>query len=229
MTKKKLIIPEIKSTSKLDSNYLNMLIYGRAGIGKTVSLSTAPSPLILSAEAGMLSLLSQDIPYIAIRSLDDLRDTYTWLMTSPDANRYQTVCIDSISEVCDLAFTDCKKRVGNAIPVLYSELRATVLPLLSAFRNLPKHLVVTARETTRQVNDETIVGPAMVGNKLTDDLPYLYDVVLHYTIDDASNRVIYSNSTFGSIAKDRTGLLPAEIRDMDTLVTDIINSIGGNR
>ena len=222
--------PQIKSTKTLESNYLNMLIYGRAGVGKTVSLGTAPNPLILSAEAGMLSLLSTDIPYVSIRSLDDLRDVYAWLLTSTEADRYRTVCIDSISEVCDIAFVDCKKRVGSSIPTLYSELRTTVLPLLSAFRNLPKHIVATARETSKQgKNNEVIVGPAMVGNKLTDDLPYLYDVVLHYTLDDNGNRVCYSNSSCGSIAKDRTGLLPAEIRGMETLVSEIINLIGGNR
>ena len=219
--------PQIKSTKSLESNFLNMLIYGRAGVGKTVSLGTAPKPLILSAEAGMLSLLSMDIPYVTIRSIADLRDVYTWLLTSPEADQYQTVCIDSISEVCDIAFVECKKRVGSSIPTLYSELRTTVLPLLSAFRNLPKHIVATARETTKQTKNEVIVGPAMVGNKLTDDLPYLYDVVLHYTIDESNNRVCYTNSSCGSIAKDRTGLLPDEIRGMDNLVNGIINSIGG--
>ena len=226
--KPEIIKPKIETTKTLATNYVNMLLYGRPGIGKTVALATAPEPLILSAEAGLLSLLHKDVPYVAIRSIGDLRDVYRWLMNSDEANQYRTVCIDSISEVCDMAFVDAKSRVGNEIPVLYSELRTTVLPLLSSFRNIPKHTVVTARETVKQSKRDTITMPTMVGNKLTDDLPYLYDIVLHYTLDDNDRRIIYTDSECGSVAKDRTGLLPKTITDTSNLVTDVISLFTGN-
>ena len=224
-----MVRPEIRSTSSVDSNRLNLLLYGRAGIGKTVSLGTAPSPIILSAEAGMLSLLSRDIPYISIRSISDLRDVYQWLLSSEEAERYETVCLDSVSEVCDLAFAESRKRVGSEIPVLYSELRSVVLPILSAFRGLSKHLVGTARETVKDLKDGRMVMPSMVGNRLTEDLPYLFDMVLHYTLDDEDRRVIYTNSECGSVAKDRTGLLPSELRDLDNLVGDILEYLEKER
>ena len=102
-----------------------------------------------------------------------------------------------------------------------------MLPLLSAFRGLPKHVVATAREVVKETRRETMVMPAMVGNRLTDDLPYLFDMVLHYTLDEHDKRVIYTNSECGSIAKDRTGLLPSELRGMDNLVGDILGIVHG--
>ena len=216
---------DIKSTDNITTTHVNMLIYGRAGIGKTTSLATAPSPLILSAEAGLLSLIKHPIPYITIDSIDTLRTVYTWLTDSKEAEQYETVCIDSISEVCDLVFVDCKRRVGTNPAELYPELRSIMLPALTMFRSLPKHVVVTAREQTKSIKRETIVTPAMVGNKLVDDLPYVFDMVLHYTLDDSGKRVIHTNSDTGSLAKDRTGLLADQITDTTKLIADIINLV----
>ena len=206
---------------------INVLLYGRAGIGKTMSLSHCPDPIILSAEGGLLSLQAHDLPYIQIESTSDLRDAYKWLRDSADGKGYRTICIDSISEVCDLAFEECKRRVGTEPAKLYPELRASVLPILSAFRALPKHFVATARETTKQLKREQLTGPAVVGNKLTDDLPYVFDIVLHYTLDSDDHRIVYTNSDKGSIAKDRTGLLPPEIKDTEAVLGIIINTILG--
>ena len=206
---------------------VNLLLYGRAGIGKTVALAHCPKPIILSAEGGLLSLQSIDIPYVTIGSPRDLREVYGWLLTE-DGQQYQTICIDSISEICDLAFADCKQRVGNDPATLYPELRASVLPILSAFRRLPRHFVATARETTKQLKREQLTMPSVIGNKLSDDLPYVFDVVLHYTLDSDDNRIVYTNTECGSVAKDRTGLLQPEIKDIDkTFLSQIINQLTG--
>ena len=195
-------IVQVKTTKGVGSVAgVNLLLYGRAGIGKTCALAYCPKPIILSAEGGLLSLQTEDIPYITISNPSDLRGAYKWLLTE-DGKQYQTICIDSISEICDLAFAECKQRVGNDPATLYPELRSSVLPILSAFRGLPRHFVATARETTKQLKREQLTMPSVVGNKLTDDLPYVFDVVLHYTLDSDDDRVVYTNTECGSVAKD---------------------------
>lgn len=37
------------------------IVYGRAGIGKTMLVATAPAPFLISAESGLLSLREQNI------------------------------------------------------------------------------------------------------------------------------------------------------------------------
>lgn len=219
---------KIQSTkSEGVANCVNVLLYGRAGIGKTVALSRAPAPLILSAEAGLLSLSKTDTPYAVITSVDDLREAFVWLQGSDEAKQYQTVCIDSLSEICDIAFEDCKRRVGTKPAELYPELRASVRPILASFRTLDKHFIATARETVTQTKRDDVVKPAVVGNKLSDDIPYMFDIVLHYTLDADDKRIVYSNSDSGSIAKDRTCLLPATLRDTSNVLANVINTIKG--
>lgn len=221
---------QVKSTKNvgLDAG-INLLLYGRAGIGKTFALAQCPSPIILSAERGLLSLQRVDVPYLTIDSIRDLQEAYVWLRDTEEGKTYQTICIDSISEICDIAFVACKARVGNDATKLYPELRASVLPILNAFRALPRHFVATARETTKTLKRESLTMPAVVGSRLTDDLPYVFDIVVHYTLDSDDNRVALTNSSQGSIAKDRTGLLPEEIKDTKDLLGYIINkTIGDN-
>ena len=207
---------------------VNLLLYGRSGIGKTCSLAYCPKPIILSAEKGLLSLKSMAVPYIQIDDIESLRRAYAWLMKSNEGKQYQTICIDSISEVCDQAMTECKQRIGNDPAKLYPELRSTVLPLLSAFKSMPRHFVATAHETTKQLQHDQLTAPSVTGNKLSDDLPYAFDVVLHYTLDGDGERIVYTNADTGSIAKDRTGLLSPEIPDIDErFLFKIINKLTG--
>ena len=207
---------------------VNLLLYGRSGIGKTCSLAYCPKPIILSAENGLLSLKSKAVPYIQIDDIEALRKAYTWLIKSDEGKQYQTICIDSISEVCDQAMTECKQRIGNDPAKLYPELRASVLPLLSAFKSMPRHFVAIAHETTKQSQHDHLTAPSVTGNKLSDDLPYVFDVVLHYTLDGDGNRVVYTNADTGSVAKDRTGLLSPEIPDIDErFLCKIINKLTG--
>ena len=212
------------------TNRASILLYGRAGIGKTVALSRAPKPLILSAEAGLLSLADTDTPYITIRSVQDLRDTYKWLQQGDNAKPYETICIDSLSEVCDMSFLECKDAVGTKVPALYSELRSRILPLISGFKKLHKHLVVTARETTKLDDDKhSVKSPGVIGNKLVEDMPYLFDVVLYYCFNRENKRIVYTAGGVNHIAKDRTGLLPTIFTDTSNVLCDVITTIlGGN-
>ena len=54
---------------------IKCLVYGKAGHGKTYAARTAPKPIILSAESGMLSLRDVDIPVITIRTVEELSET----------------------------------------------------------------------------------------------------------------------------------------------------------
>ena len=54
----------LRNTRDVGTAGVKVLVYGHAGAGKTSLIRTAPNPVILSAEAGLLSLSDLDIPYI---------------------------------------------------------------------------------------------------------------------------------------------------------------------
>jgi len=85
------------------------LVYGKAGVGKTTLCATAPTPIIFSAEAGLLSLGAHDIPVALIKTIDDLEDAYRWATESHEASQFETVCLDSISEIAEVVLSNAKK------------------------------------------------------------------------------------------------------------------------
>lgn len=219
----------VRTTQDVGTVYLNALLYGRSGVGKTVSLASCPMPIIISAEDGLASLSGRDVPFVKVKTRPDLQDVYRWLTSSDEGKQYETICMDSLSAVCDIVYDDCRNRVGSNATVLYPELRMAVLPLVTAFSSLSRHFVATAHETCKTTVLGPIVTPSVVGGKLTDDLPYLFSQVLHYTVDAEDQRVVLTGANQGSIAKDRSGRLPTRIFDpaeIDRLFKYIISIIG---
>lgn len=45
---------QLQSTSGLHANGVKVLVYGKAGAGKTSLIPTLPHPVVLSAEGGLL-------------------------------------------------------------------------------------------------------------------------------------------------------------------------------
>ena len=76
---------KIHSTKDAATHGIKLLIYGQAGSGKTSLAATCPgNPIIISAEAGLLSLKAFDIPATTVQSLDDVRQVYTYLRDHKD-------------------------------------------------------------------------------------------------------------------------------------------------
>ena len=74
---------EKKRTSQIMNNGITILVYGQSGVGKTTLIKTLPGKvLILSAEAGLLSLRDTDIEYVDIHTMDDLTEAYTYILSN---------------------------------------------------------------------------------------------------------------------------------------------------
>ena len=100
----------IKRTGGLSTaSGVKMLVYGQAGAGKTSLCRTLPAPIVLSAEGGLLSIQDADLPYIEITSIEDLREVYQWITKSAEAVAYQSVALDSISEIAEVVLSAEKK------------------------------------------------------------------------------------------------------------------------
>ena len=95
---------KIQHTGALGARSVKLLVYGQAGAGKTSLIKTVPSPIVLSAEAGLLSIADANVPFIEVNSMDTLREAYMWLRDSDEGSpdTYKTVCLDSISEVAEV-------------------------------------------------------------------------------------------------------------------------------
>ena len=219
----------VKSTGSLSANGVKLLVYGQAGAGKTSLIKTLPSPIVLSAEGGLLSIQDADLPYIEIDSMDTLREAWSWLNGSADAQAYKSIALDSISEIAEVVLNAEKKATKDPRQA-YGAMQEQMADIIRAFRDLPgRHVYMSAKlEKTQYEMGRVLYAPSMPGNKTGQSLPYFFDDVLALRVekdgDGNTQRALMCDSDGLWLAKDRSGKLAAwEAPDLGA----VINKIGG--
>lgn len=206
---------------------VKMLVYGLPGVGKTVLCSTAPTPIIISNEAGLLSLRNVDLPVIAVKTLQDLADAYRFLTTSDDAKDFETICLDSISEIAEsvLAY---EKSIAKDPRQAYGELQVKTLQLCREFRDIPgKHVYFSCKQERKQNDQNVFINiPSLPGTKLPQEIPYLFDLVMCLrTFENEETglfRKLQTQPTLDYVAKDRSGALDMyEEPNLSTIIEKI--------
>lgn len=139
---------------------LKVMIYGRAGVGKTTLAKTMPRPiLVLDFEGGILALMNEpEILVSPIQSISDLMLAVSELATD---THFRSVVFDGLSIFVKRRVQELRANRERVTwqewQQLTNELRAAILPLL----HLRKHILLTALSklnTVRENGQEKIVG-----------------------------------------------------------------------
>lgn len=212
---------KIQSSRGCHVDGIKAVIYGSSGVGKTVLCSTAPKPVIISAERGLLSLSNQDIPFVEVNTVKDIQDAYELLKSHDD---YETICIDSLSEISEAVLVELKKGVADGRQA-YMKLSEAMGGLIKNFRDIRGKNVVFIAKSKRVEDEEAGTSqfePYIPGKILPFQLPYLVDEVLYYEVDRKGNRQLCTKASRKYVAKDRSGKLD-EFESPD--LTQIFNKI----
>lgn len=198
-----------KPAALTHTQFINCLVYGESGIGKTVLCTTAPKPLIMSAEKGLLSIADSDVDVTEVNSLAGIKEVYNFLKSKE--NSYETICLDSISEIAQVVLAEYKA-VERDPRQAYGKLGEEVISVVRRFRDLPMHVVFIAKldRLTDDLTGRTSYGPLFPGRILTAEIPYQTDIVLamrFHKTEGKSYRVLQSEADIQYLAKDRTGKL----------------------
>ena len=217
----------LKSTGNLSANGVKLLVYGQAGAGKTSLIPTLPNPIVLSAEGGLLSIQDAELPYIEITTMAELQEAYKWLLESPEAAQFESVAIDSISEIAEVVL-NYEKKINKDPRAAYGSMQEQMADIIRVFRDLPaKHVLMTAKlEKTQDEMGRVLYAPSMPGNKTGQSLPYFFDEVLALRVErDAegnSQRALMCDSDGLWLAKDRSGKLESwEAPDLSMIIAKI--------
>jgi hypothetical protein len=226
------------TVDKASSNHgIKAMVYGAAGAGKTRLCGTAPKPIILSAESGLLTYskmikegtLDPKTPVIEPKTIEAVEEAYEWCKNNAAKYGLQTVCLDSISEITEVCL-QAEKAKNKDPRAAYGEMAGRVLELIKKFRDLQGlHVLVTCKQT---VGKDPVTGvekaqPKAPGQQVGPDLPYIFDLVLHaYTDKDPKTGATYhalrTKAAFNADAKDRSGMLEEmEYPDMNYLINKI--------
>ena len=212
----------IQSTKGIASDHgIKAVVYGFSGVGKTVLCATAPKPIILSAEKGLLSLSGLDTPFIEIKSIQDIGNAFDYLKKD---DVYETICIDSLSEVAETVLIEFKKENKDGRQA-YMQLASSVTSLIRNFRDLPNKNVVFVSKAKKETDEETgasSIEPYAPGQVIKFNIPYMTDEVFYMDVDKKGNRIIQTQANRRFVAKDRSGKLdPQEPADLTAIFNKI--------
>lgn len=225
----------IKLTTTRDAARLNGLkvcVYGQSGSGKTRLCGTTGEPtVIISAEAGLLSLRELDLPVIEVQTIADVHDAYRFVTESAEARDFRWVCLDSVSEIAEVVLANEKAATKDPRKA-YGELADRMMELLRAFRDLPGRNVYMSAKQDRQkdeLNGAMLYAPSMPGQRLGQQLPYLFDEVFALRVekdaDGNPTRWLQTTGDLQYVAKDRSGALDMyELADLGAVAAKITPS-----
>jgi len=217
----------VKKTGGLSASGVKVLVYGQAGAGKTSLIKTLPSPIVLSAEGGLLSVQDADLPFIEVDGMDTLKEAWMWLNESKEAQVYKSVALDSISEIAEVVLNAEKKATKDPRQA-YGAMQEQMSDIIRAFRDLPgRHVYMSAKlEKSQDEMGRSLYAPSMPGNKTGQSLPYYFDELLALRIerdsDGGTQRALMCDGDGLWLAKDRSGkLAPWEAPDLGAIIAKI--------
>lgn len=207
----------IRLTSTKESvrdNGIKVLVHGPAGSGKTVLCGTTGAPtVIISAEAGLLSLRDKDIPVIEVKSIDDVHEAYRFVQESGEGQQFSWVCLDSISEIAEVCLA-AEKKAAKDPRQAYGALSERMGEMIRAFRDLPGRNVYFSCKQERAKDEQSgamLYYPSLPGNSLKQGVGYFFDEVFALRVErDPDNnpyRVLQTARDLNYEAKDRSGAL----------------------
>lgn len=222
-------------------------VYGSSGMGKSVLCATMPTPVMISAENGTLSLrktnlerlfgvgnptITYNMPVIEITCLADLEQAYAWVTQAAEAGQFQSICLDSLSEIAEVVLNTAKATSRDPRQA-YGETQEKVEGIIRAFRNLhDKHVFMIFKQgtVTDGLTGANKYGPMMPGNKLGASIPYFYDYAFGYRLmrdaEGKETRVLQTKPCVQYEAKDRSGCL--EMYELPHLGNIIMKCLSDN-
>lgn len=200
----------------IEASGIKCTVYGGAGVGKTRLALTCPRPLYVSCEKGQRSLNGSGIPCTPeVSRLAELVNIHNWLLNSKEAQQYDTIIVDSVSELAEnvLKIEKGNTRDGRLAHEAASE--NVIFHILNSWRDLPrKHVYMIAREEYREDSITKVrqFMPSMPNGKMIRVLPYKFDYLFRYVqqLDVATGALwegLQCQADATAVAKDRSGRL----------------------
>lgn len=209
--------------------YLNVLIYGESGVGKTTLAGSADSVpnmrpvLVIDIEGGTESLRHSypEVEHVRVSSWKEMQAVYDDIHRG--RHDFQTVVLDSLTEIQKFDMYNIMADLAKTRPDLDPDIPSMrewgknlehMRRFVRGFRDLPINTLFTAlvKSDKDARTGATKYRPSLSG-KLADEVAAFLDIVAYYyvkQVDKEGNfqRLLLTGATDSHVAKDRTGRLP---------------------
>jgi hypothetical protein len=188
------------------------LIFGPAGSGKTPALNTAPRPLLLATEPGLLSMKGSKIPTYEAYTPAKVNEFFKWFFNSNETKNFDTLGIDSASQIADIYLIDAQKNNKHGLKAYGEMADSTMEHLRTLYYTRYKHTFVICKEEVKDLDGQSVRRPYFPGQVLPIQVPHLYDFILRLakTIVPGmppDTLAFQCNGTYNVMARNRTGNL----------------------
>jgi len=234
-------------------NYPSILIYGIAGSKKTSLVSQAKNAYMFDFDDGMLVAAKMDDEFASLRQNIEF-DTYTeekpsapkmWLAaekkilqlsddSAKDKLTYDCIVIDSLSGMVQSIMLHVMSTTGDPFkkPQIqhWGSMVSIIEKTLTILRSLRCLLIVTAHETSIEVDGMSLIRPLSITQKHSiNKLQWLFDEVWHTRIASAGagkqRFLIRGTGTTSISARTRMGLVE-EVDFTSMSLENLLKKIG---
>jgi hypothetical protein len=154
--------------------------------------------------------------------MHELSEVYEWLLLAPEAQKYESIAIDSLSEISEMCL-EKEMDIAKDPRQAYGELKSKMRRLINLFKELPKHkFIITSLNLKEDEFGKPLYNP-MIPGSFTKQISHYFDLVINSQKIDGE----YAFRCIGNynyIAKDRSGKLKEFERPN---LTDIIKKVIG--
>ena len=178
-------IRDLKAAGEHAQNFgVKAIVYGAAGTGKTPILNTAPRPVLLATEAGLLSMRGSTIPTYEAYTSQRVDEFFKWFFNSTETKNFDTLGIDSGSQIADIylqAALSGTSKQGNKKHGMaaYGEMATNTMEhLRTLYYTRYKHVYMICKEEIADVDYQSLRRPYFPGKVLPIDVPHLYDFII---------------------------------------------------
>jgi hypothetical protein len=187
--------------------------YGPGGSGKSPVANSAPRPVYLAIESGLLSMRESKIPAWQGSDLTKINEFFTWLFSdSKEVANYDTVIVDSISEWAELILAQKMKTNSHGLKA-YGEMAEEFLKTAIKLAMMPrKHMYLIAKETTISQGGAEKRRPYYPGKEIYKEMDHKFDEILNLNLHTipgvvGQQKAFCTGETFDIHARDRSGKL----------------------
>lgn len=179
---------------------VNLLVYGKPGVGKSVLGSTGPTPILfLDMDEGLLSVrkmkralaqeLGVDKSQIYVRSAKSKEDVRKLIIElynefKEDPKWWATVVLDNLTELQRILQQDILMRDGNRVAMKHQDwgiLLNEMQVIVRLLKHLPCNTLFLAHEKDGMEGNNSVKMPSLSGS-ISEKLPGDFDIICRYTL-----------------------------------------------
>lgn len=206
----------ITKTSDVKYQYVNILLFGESGSGKTHFLGTAKEneTIIFNivSESGLLTLRNKNIDVIEIKDFNDMSNALDWL-EKEGCKKYKYVGIDSFSQFQKNLEKQSTKKGFD----LWGDIKIKTKAVVDRLKAIQINVIAICEVEIKDDDGAIKFIPSLVGTSSKNEISYWFDEVYWFEkTGKAGDKPTYralTNSGSKYPCKSRLGCLPLVIEN----------------